>query len=41
MEFSRQEHLGGLPFPSPEVLPDPVIEPWCPALHEDSLVFVL
>ena len=24
MEFSRQEYWSGLPFPSPEVLPDPV-----------------
>ena len=23
MEFSRQEHLSGLPFPSPGDLPDP------------------
>ena len=27
MEFSRQENWSGLPFPTPEVLPDPVIEP--------------
>ena len=28
MEFSRQENWGGLPFPSPENLPDhPAIEP--------------
>ena len=27
MEFSRQEHWSGLPFPSPEDLPDPGIEP--------------
>ena len=25
--FSRQEHCGGLPFPSPGDLPDPVIKP--------------
>ena len=27
MGFSRQEYWNGLPFPSPEVLPDPGIEP--------------
>ena len=27
MGFSRQEHWSGLPFPSPEDLPDPGIEP--------------
>ena len=27
MEFSRQEHWSGLPFPPPEDLPDPGIEP--------------
>ena len=27
MEFSRQEYWNGLPFPSPEDLPDPGIEP--------------
>ena len=26
MEFPRQEHWSGLPFPSPEDLPDPGIE---------------
>ena len=26
MEFSRQEYWSGLPFPSPEDLPDPGIE---------------
>ena len=30
--FSRQEHWSGLPFPSPEALPDPGIEPRYPAL---------
>ena len=29
--------LSGLPFPSPEGLPDPGIEPWSPALQADSL----
>ena len=32
MEFPRQEHWRGLPFPSPEGLPDPGIEPESPAL---------
>ena len=30
MEFSRQEHLSGLPFHSPEDLPDPEMEPSLP-----------
>ena len=30
--FSRQEYWSGLPFPSPEDLPDPGIEPRSPAL---------
>ena len=29
--------LEGLPFPSPEDLPDPGIEPWSPALKAESL----
>ena len=37
MEFSRQEYWNGLPFPSPEVLPDPGTEPWSPALQAASL----
>ena len=37
MEFSRQEYWCGLPFPFPEVLHHPVIEPECPALQMDSL----
>ena len=37
MEFSRQEYWSGLPFPSPEDLPDPGIEPTSPALKADSL----
>ena len=32
MEFSMQEYWSGLPFPSPGGLPDPGIEPRCPAL---------
>ena len=37
MEFSRQEHWSGLPFPSPGDLPDPGIESRSPALQADSL----
>ena len=37
MEFSRQEYWSGLPFSSPEDLPDPGIEPWSPTLMADSL----
>ena len=32
MGFSRQEYWSGLPFPSPEYLPDPGIEPGSPEL---------
>ena len=32
MRFSRQEYWSGLPFPSPEDLPNPGIEPGSPAL---------
>ena len=38
MGFSRQEYWSGLPFPSPEDLPDPGIEPRSPALQADSLL---
>ena len=37
MEFSRQEDWSGLPFPSPQDLPDPGIEPGSPALQADAL----
>ena len=37
MDFSRQEYWSGLPFPSPEDLPDPGIEPVSPALQADAL----
>ena len=37
MEFSRQEHWSWLPFPSPEVIPDPDFESRSPALQADSL----
>ena len=39
MEFSRQEYLSGLPFPTPGNLPDPRIEPMSPmspVLPKDS-----
>ena len=37
MEFSRQEYLSGLPFPSPGDLPNPGIEPRSPTLEADAL----
>ena len=37
MEISRQEHLSGLPFPSPGDLPELGIKPGSPALQADSL----
>ena len=37
MEFSRKEYWSGLPFPSPEDLPDPGIKRMSPALQADSL----
>ena len=37
MEFSRQEHWSGLPFPSPGDLPELGIKPGSPALLADSL----
>ena len=37
MEFSRREYWSGLPFPSPGDLPNPGIEPRCPALQADAL----
>ena len=36
MGFSRQEYWSGLPFPSPEDLPDPGIERGSPALQADA-----
>ena len=41
MGFSRQEYWSGLPFPSPEDLPDPGIKLRSPALKADSLPFEL
>ena len=37
MEFSRQEHWIGEPFPSPEDLPDPGLEASSPALQAQCL----
>ena len=37
MGFSRQEHWGRLPFPSPGDLPNPGIKPRSPTLQADSL----
>ena len=37
MGFSRQENWSGLPFPSPEDLPDSGMESRFPVLQEDSL----
>ena len=37
VEFSRQEYWSGLPFPSPEDLPNPGIEPRSLALQADAL----
>ena len=37
MEFSRQEHWSGLPFPFPGDHPDPGIKPRSPAFQGDSL----
>ena len=37
MRFSRQGYWSGLPFPSPGDLPNPGIQPRCPALWADSL----
>ena len=36
--FSMQEYQSGSPFPSPEALPHPGIEPGSPALQIDSLL---
>ena len=41
MGFSRQEYWGGLPFPSPEDLPDPGIEPGSSELEANSSPFEL
>ena len=41
MGFSRQEYWSGLPFPSPEHLPNPGIEPIFPALQLCGLLFAM
>ena len=38
MGFYRKEYWTGLPFPSPEDLPVPNIEPESPTPHADSLL---
>ena len=38
MEFFRQKYWSELPFSFPGDLPNPGIEPWSPALQEDSLL---
>ena len=38
IEFSRQEYRSGLPFPSPQDVPNPEIEPGSPALRADALL---
>ena len=37
MEFSRQKYWSGLPFPSPEDLPNPGIETGSLVLQADAL----
>ena len=37
MGFSRQKYWSGLPFPSPEDLPNPGMEPWSAALQAGFL----
>ena len=37
MGFSRQDYWSGLPFPSPEDLPNPGIKPGSPSLYADAL----
>ena len=41
MGFSRKEYSTGLPFPSPEDLPNPGIKPGSPASQADSLLYEL
>ena len=38
MEFSSQEYLSGLPFPSPGDVPNPETEPGSSVLQADSLL---
>ena len=37
MGFYGREYYSGLPFPSPQNLPDPGVEPRSPALQADAL----
>ena len=39
--FSKQEYWSGLPFPSPEGLPNPGTKLWSPSLQVDFLPFEL
>ena len=39
-EFSRQDHCSGLPFPSPEDLPNPRIKLGFPTLQADSYIYI-
>ena len=41
VEFSRQKYWIGLPFPSPEDLPNPGIERGSPALQADRITFTI
>ena len=36
MGFPRQEYWSGLPFPSPEDLPNPGLEPGSPTMQADA-----
>ena len=36
MELSKLQYWSGLPFPSPEDLPNPGIEPWFPTWQGDT-----
>ena len=38
MQLSRQEYWSGLPFPTPQDLPNPGTEPMSPALQADSTI---
>ena len=38
MGFSRQEYWSGLPFPSPEEIPNSGIEPRSPVLQADAFL---
>ena len=40
MEFSRQEYWSGLPFPSPENIPEPGIKPRSPCIGRKILYYL-